>query len=336
MSYKNSSRLKELYLDKKLSISEIANLFDVNPRTIWYWLIKHKIPRREPSNVKIGKLRITKEELKNLYLNDGLSAAEIGKKFGIKSTSNILIRLHKYGIPPRDRYDAVSKSNTRYPKKSFSKNLKEKAYLMGLRMGDLEAKKEHRIVRVRVCSSKDSQIALFKDVFERYVKVISYPVTLRGKKEITAYAHLDSTFNFLIEKPVKIPEWIISNNGNFYSFLAGYADSEASWKIIKSHKNAVNFIFYLATEDKEILEQLKEKLIELGFVVHLYLEKKKGTKTNLGVYKKDLYALNIEKKAHVVRLAEILLPLSKHEDKIKRMKLILEIKDKKWDQISKI
>jgi transposase-like protein len=331
-TYRDPDVLKNLYLDKNLSIKKIAKIFHVNPRTIWYWLIRHKIPRRKSNIIRSVKLRVSKEELINLYIKRRLSASQVAKKVGIKSVSNILIALHKYGIPVRDRYEALVTANTKYSKKSFSGNLKEKAYLLGLRIGDLEVRKDRNLIRIRVCSSKKSQIDMFKKVFGKYSKVRTYSQVIQGRKEIFAYTYLDNTFKFLLDKPSKLPKWIISGD-KFYSFLAGYVDAEGSWKINKSHRDAINFTFYIGSEDELILEQIRDRLTRDGFSAHLYLEKKKGQQSNLGSYNKDLYAVCIFRKTDVVRLAKILLPLSRHMDKIKRMKLILEIKDKKWHEV---
>lgn len=322
--YRKHSILRKLYLEKKLSIKEIARLFNVDERTIWYWLIKNKIPRRKPIIEKRAKLNISKEELEELYIRKGFSADRIGKKFGIKSSSNILIRLHKYGIPVRDRYDAVSKSATKYEKKSFSNDLREKAYLIGFRTGDLEVRKRNRLINVRVSSTKNSQIELFKELFGKYGHVSVYYFQANGKREATAYTYLDNSFIFLLKKIRRIPKWIMNENSIFLHFLAGYSDAEGSWKLFNS-KGRVKFSFYIGTQDREVLMRIRRKLRELGFAAYLYVEKKRGTKTNFGVYKKNLYALEIQRRRHVLRLAAKLLPLSRHKDKIERMKLILNI-----------
>ena len=101
--------------------------------------------------------------------------------------------------------------------------------------------------------------------------------------------------------------------------MAGYCDSEASW-VITEHKRYEgkwkDLIFSLGTCDKTVLEQINKKLKELGFNSHLYLVRKKG------IYGKmkcnfDLYRVMITKHKDIVKLAEALLPLSRHEDKRK-------------------
>jgi len=110
-------------------------------------------------------------------------------------------------------------------------------------------------------------------------------------------------------------------------------DAEGCWKIVRSHKNGINVQFYVGTTDLGILKEIKNKLTQMGFTVHLYLEKKKGTRTNLGVYRKNLYALIIYRNSEVIKLARTLLSFCRHPEKVRRMKLISHLSGKTWNQI---
>ncbi len=257
---------------------------------------------------------ISKELLEELYWKKGLSLLKIAKQFGMHSSNSTTYYMNKFGISrrPSDRKN--------YPKKPFSGNLSEKAYLLGLRAGDINAQKHCRLVSACMTSTKEAQIKMFKDAFGKYTHVKDYEAkggyTLKTRK-INAY--LDPSFDFLIGKPQTIPDWIFNDEKLFYSFLAGYCDSEASW-IVTEHKRYngkwKDLVFSLGTCDKNILEQINQKLKTLGFNSHLYLVRKKGTygerKCNF-----DLYRVMMMAHEDVTRLAKNLLPLSKHEDKIK-------------------
>ena len=140
------------------------------------------------------------------------------------------------------------------------------------------------------------------------------------------YSHLQSALTYLPTsqssfhlrpKPKSIPKWIIKDNELFYYFLAGYCDSEGSWIITQHSKydgKYKDIIFSLGACDKTVLEQIHQKLKEHGFNSHLYMVRKKG------VYDKricnlDLYRVMVTNRGSVVRLAKILLPISKHDDK---------------------
>lgn len=329
-NYKNEEVLRKLYLEKKLSIRNIAKNFNVDPQVIWYFAKKFKIPLRQSRGKSKEKFKISKTDLENLYLKKKLTAKEIANKFGIKSHKTVLLKLIKHGISRRTK----SEVSTKYPKKPFSADLKEKAYLLGLRIGDLWATWHRKLIQVETVSTRPEQYKMMKDVFGKYSVVQSYPKKDRLKKWTKRiYVLLHHSFEFLLEKPNYIPEWILQNNEYFFAFLAGYIDAEGSWIITPNGKDAISFQFSIKSEDQLILQQLADKLNQLGFTAHLYLAREKGKKTNIGEYLKDLYSLAIYRKDNIIRLIKRILPLSHHEEKVKKMKLILDIiKHKKMER----
>ncbi|MDO8634077.1 MAG: hypothetical protein Q7K34_02165 [archaeon] len=269
----------------------------------------------------MDKQEISKETLQTLYWDKELSLKKIAKEFGMKSPNGIVYHMEKFKIPrrPSDRKD--------YQKNPFSGNLIEKAYLVGLRAGDINAGKKNNCTVIYATSTKPAQMKMLHKLFGKYAHLNEYDAkggyTEKSRKLV---GYLDNSFDFLVEKPQKIPEWILNDNELFYSFLSGYCDSEASW-ILTEHKKYggkwKDRAFSLGTSDKTVLEQINQKLIELGFNSHLYLVEKKGIygdrKRNL-----DLYRVMMSSHQEVIKLAQILLPLSKHEDKIKAMSKLIE------------
>ncbi|MEM5773254.1 MAG: LAGLIDADG family homing endonuclease [Candidatus Aenigmatarchaeota archaeon] len=205
----------------------------------------------------------------------------------------------------------------------------KKAYLLGLRAGDIYARKDSNRVIVEVTSSKPVQIEMFQNVFSSYGKVSWYEKKGGATEKTTrAYCSLNSSFEFLVNKPTYIPEWILNKEELFYSFLAGYVDSEGSWIITKHKKyngKYKDLVFSLGTCDKTILEQIHKKLKELGFKSHFYLVRKRGTYTGIGVCNFDLYRVMLMRIKDVIRLAKILLPLSKHKEKQNKIQKIIEL-----------
>lgn len=260
---------------------------------------------------------ISKERLEDLYWKQEFPLSKIAETVGI-SKSGIAYHMEKLKVPRRTHIG-------NNPKKAFSGNVREKAYLLGLRTGDVNVRKHCRLAVACTTSPKKAQMKMFREAFEKYSRVNEYEAkggfTERTRK-INCY--LDPSFEFLIEKPETIPDWILSDKKLFYSFLAGYCDCEASW-IITDHKKYEgrwkDLVFSLGTCDKQILEQINAKLKELGFSSHLYLVRKKGI-YGTRVCNLDLYRVMMMKHTDVVNLAETLLPLSKHADK-KRAKLRL-------------
>ncbi len=111
-------------------------------------------------------------------------------------------------------------------------------------------------------------------------------------------------------------------------------DCEGGWDIRKSNKDNIRFSFRLRTSDKRILIQIMQKLKEERYASLFYLEKMKGERTNVGFHNKDFWCLSFQSKKEVVSLASILLNYSQHDEKIKRMKLMLELKDElNWNKV---
>ena len=72
------------------------------------------------------------------------------------------------------RFDIPRRKVKIYPKKPFSGNLKEKSYLLGLRAGDIHARKRYKRVIVETTSPRLAQMKMFKDAFKKYGTVIIY------------------------------------------------------------------------------------------------------------------------------------------------------------------
>jgi hypothetical protein len=210
--------------------------------------------------------------------------------------------------------------------------LSEKAYLIGLRAGDIYAHKKGKLIGVDTTSSKEAFIKMLKNIFKKYTQVNVREVTGKNAgitdKEWKFNCWLHPSFEFLVEKPLSIPSWILEDTNLFYSFLAGYADGEGSW-VITEHKKYngkyKDIFFSLGSCDKTILEQIHERLKELGYHSHLYLVRKAGVNTSVGICNFDLYRVMILRVKEVIKLAKILLPLSHHEEKKKDMLEIIAL-----------
>lgn len=200
-NYKDSKVLKELYWRRGLSIVKISEHFGVDPSTIYYWLRKANIPRRSPTYLLQEKVVISRKILVELYQKRKLTAKEIARRFGLKSHKSVLLKLIKFGIPRRTK----SEVSTKYPKAPFAGDLQEKAYLLGLRAGDLWSKRHRNLIQVETASPRAAQVQMMKEVFGKFTTVHVYP-----KKEVRGltnriYCLLDSSFEFLLRKRVLCP-----------------------------------------------------------------------------------------------------------------------------------
>ena len=274
-------------------------------------------------------MAISKDVLEDLYINKRMSSPAIARKFEIKHDRTVRKWLEKYNIPRR----TLSEAGTIYPKTSFGGDLKLKAYLLGLRAGDFHAKRIHKVIRVQTTTTHPAQVKMTQMVFGPFSHVGKYEFFNRhfNLKQWFIYCDLNESFSFILNKPSEIPKWILSNDELFYRFVAGYADCESSWKILKSHKDSIRFVFQLASQDKKILYQITKKLRRLGYVANIYLDTKAGIKKN----NLDMYRIMVYQTEDVLRLIKELLPLSCHQEKIDKMNLIQKSKRKKWSEVEK-
>ncbi len=270
---------------------------------------------------------ISKDILEDLYLKKRLSSYAIAKKFGIKHDRTIRKWLEKCNIPRR----TISEAMIKYSKTSFNGNLNLKAYMLGLRAGDFHARRIHKVVRVQTTTTHPAQVEMMEKVFGTFSHVGIHEFFNKSfnLKQWFIYCDLNESFSFIIEKPNHIPDWILSDNKLFFNFVAGYSDSEGSWKILKSHDNGIRFVFQLSSQDKKVLGQIVRKLRQLGYKTNIYLDVKAGIKKN----NLDMYRVMIYQTKNILDLITILLPLSRHQEKVDMMHLIMNSVDKKWEDI---
>lgn len=270
------------------------------------------------------KVTLTLEELRNMYWAQRMNTRQIAEKYGVWPEA-VRHWMVKYGIPRRNRYEATIK----YPRKPFSGDEYEKAYLLGLRAGDIHARKRAtNTVGVNVSTTSPAMIELFETTFRGYGFVKKYPAKGPLVYEWYVYCDLDRSFEFLIEKPVEVSK----NNGGFYAFLAGYVDSEGTWTF--SYQNdRLRLHFWIKSQDIKLLNEIKKKLENDGFHPSgPHLRVKGGTSTSrltsngkiLVTNSKDYFQLDLCKRDEIVRLAKKLVLFSRHKEKMGRMRLVLE------------
>jgi len=87
--------LRELYVGEKLPCTKIAEILNVSPQSVIKYLKLHGFKIRPESTYKV--LALPKDEIINLYVNEGLSATKIAKRYNT-STPTILSRLKEWGV----------------------------------------------------------------------------------------------------------------------------------------------------------------------------------------------------------------------------------------------
>lgn len=305
----SKNTLTNLYSKQKLSTDAVAKLLSCKSHvTILNYLKKYNIPRRS----KLGNRRsinISKKTLIDLYYNEKLTQKQIAKNFGNQSAEGIRRLMKIYNLKPRN----YSETNTKYPKFNFSGNLKEKAYLIGFRLGDLNIYKVHELIQARCSSTIKEQADLFTNLFNNY-GFVNITVAKRGTLEMIVL--LNQSFRFLVPKEDLIEGWILRDNEYFLSFLAGYADAEGSYYMRKPHykKSQTGWgIFEVQTYDKNIIYAIYQKLQNFD-IMGTFSHPKRRILQN-----EEMWRLTINKKQSLWNFIKLIKPYHKHKNKIREL-----------------
>lgn len=301
--------LHYLYQNKGLSTYKIAKIYDCDPKTVYHKLKIYKIKTRS-----IKKIQIPKKELHYLYHIKKWPLSRIAKKFSC-CIDPVFDRMKEYRIPSR----TMSEAKTIYPKKDFSGNLLEKAYLIGFRLGDLNVFKSYCSVCIQASTTKIEQKELVERLFRKYTKV---EFKLNKDKKLRAQIRVKNNFSFLLPKKDSIAQWILKNRKYFSSFLAGYIDAEGNIGIY-SNKARIR----IRSCDKNILYLIHKKLKEMN-IYSIYKIEKLANNYNLN---RDFWALSLNRRKDILKLSNIIRRYLKHAARKAALLCII----KKYDNIYK-
>lgn len=305
-----------------MSSPEIAKIYRCDPKTIRVSLRKFGVKMRTKSAARqllVNNVKIPKGTLRKLYLKDKLTTYEIAEVFGCCQRT-VYTKLLKYNIPVRTNKESKALLKPRYPQKDFSGNFEEKAYLLGLSSGDLcvrTTSETSPTIFINISSTKQEMIKVVEETFSPYGHI------WRGKPTknmvISMHCSLNRSFNFLLNKRDLIDPWIIKNNDCFAAFLAGYTDAEGSFCLCDG-----NAVFNIRSQDKIILHQIRNKLVELGILLRPpQVARRKGTRDIRGtISNEDIWGIWIHRKDSLLKLMDFVGPYLKHGDKKKRLDIL--------------
>jgi len=296
-----------------LSTYDIAKKLGIGRTTIYNKLIEYSIKTRPKKIVNINK-----DNLNKLYYKRKLPLSKIAVRYKC-CNATILKKMKSYGLKRRDMYE----SNRRYLRKKFSGDLMEKAYLIGFRLGDLNAKAlSDKTITLKSNTTRLEQVRLIKNIFGRYGHVY-----IKESKDIYhTQCFLDESFNFLLKKEDNIKDWILNDSILFFAFLGGYSDAEGS---IGIYNNMARY--RVGSYDKNLLYKVYKKLNRLGIKASYILEMKMGIYNNIK-YNDNFWRVNVNKKEDLLNLFINLKPFIKHP---KRYKDLLKAEDNITRRINK-
>jgi hypothetical protein len=247
--------------------------------------------------------KVNREPLLYWYSEERKSVRDIALLLGIKDRS-VIYWMKNFDISRR----CMSEAHTKTWRADFSRNLDEKAYLIGFRLGDLHVSKtkpgNSATIRVLCASSKFEQIELIRQLFEPYGYVKITP-RINGLTHISCY--LNMTSGFLLPKQDKIEDWTLSDKEFGIAFLAGYIDAEGCFGIDSNGSGNLKIESY----DVGILFQLYEILRQSDVICPPpnLIKKKDSAKQKLN---KDLWRLGVYRKSSIDHLCVLLEPYLRH------------------------
>lgn len=254
-----ADELRELYINQGLTMTEIAERFNVSETTVRRRLNELNIisrPRGPKGSSDLPHLELTEDVLRELYLERKLSIPQIAELYGW-GRETVRQRFIEYGIPIRSFSQATLVQHGTYDEyKDFSGDLYEKAYMLGFRLGDLHVRRLHEtseVITIGCGSTKLEQIELLKQLFEPYGHVSTSKhirLDFDGMIETRIQCSLNATFEFLEEYVSDLPQWILEHDDIFIAFLGGFTDAEGSFQILKYKNETPRARYSLKNTDK--------------------------------------------------------------------------------------
>jgi hypothetical protein len=329
--------LRDLYLNQGLTMAEIAARFNVGATSVRRKLHEMGVvsrPRGPKGSRESAQHTLTSDELRELYIERKLSIPQIAELYGC-ANETIRQRLIKHAIPIRSFSQAtLVQHGTGVELRDFDGDEKLRAYMIGFRLGDLTVRRpkpSSEILYLDGSSSKEEQIKLIKALFSPYGHIVTWSqrrLTLLGivRYELVRIT-LNESFKFLLDKPTRVPSWILAVNQYFLSFFGGFTDAEGSFHIRQHKEQSQTSRYSLKNTDKEILVDCREKLIALGIqcsaLTKVYDAGRQTSKR--GVFAtKALYGFNVEQKESLLRLIALLTPFVRHEKRGEDMERVRE------------
>jgi intein-encoded DNA endonuclease-like protein len=287
---------------------------------------------------KKGELRAFLDYLHN---NRGMSLTDVAKLIGNKTSGYTSWLCAQLGVQTRPfeeaRLKGIHEKRRKYERRPFDGTDEDKAYLLGLRHGDLSVSKPWKsVVRVSTSTTHPAMADLFRSLFEPYGHVYQHP---RYKKDTQTYEWnlstvVDESFNFLLREREDVWKWVASKESTTLAYFAGILDAEGSIGIYSNGRGtALQLLVY--NTHLRLLEFIKASLSILGYnPVGPYLDKKSGTSTSKYRIerRKDYWKLALARFEQVQDLLHRL-PI-RHTEKTRRKEIALAIKSgERWEEV---
>ncbi len=288
----------------------------------------------------------TREDLRQFldYLcnSRGLSLNDVAKLVGNKTSGYTSWVCKQLGVAVRPfeeaRLKGIREKRRKYERRPFDGTDADRAYMLGLRHGDLSVSRPWRgVVRVSTSTTHPKMVQLFRSLFEPYGHVYQHP---RYKKDTRTYEWnisviLDDSFSFLFQEFPEVESWLMGSDSRVLAYLSGFLDAEGS--ILVTHNvrgGIVTFVDYF-NENKRLLEWIRDRAKRMGLGCSLRVNKPVGRgKTGFHLnHNKEYWQLSIFGARSIIGFIQSLAP--RHPEKVQRRLLALQTEGKtKYEEVS--
>jgi len=224
--------------------------------------------------------------LDHLHNEKGLSLNDIAKLIGNKTSGYTSWLCRQLGVRARPfeeaRLRGIREKRRKYERKPFDGTDEDRAYLLGLKHGDLTASRPwNGAIRVSTSTTHPKMVRLFRSLFEPYGHVYQFP---RYKKDTQTYEWnvqviLDESFSFLLANFEEVKGWIQESEARILSYLSGFLDAEGSILVTRSTRGKIVIFVDYFNEYRPILEWIEREATKFGLGVSLRLNKPIGRGT---------------------------------------------------------
>lgn len=218
-----------------------------------------------------------------LHVSKGISLGDIAKMIGSKTSGYTSWLCKQLGVKARPfeeaRLKGIKEKRRKYERRPFGGTDEDKAYMLGLKHGDLTASKPWKgAVRISTSTTHPAMVKLFRLLFEPYGHVYQMP---RYKKDTGTYEWnlqtiLDESFSFLLEGFEDIKDWVLQSPGRIIAYLSGFLDAEGSILVTRNTRGGIVIFVDYYNENKLILEWIAARARDLGLGTSLRINKPMG------------------------------------------------------------
>ncbi len=274
------------------------------------------------------------------HVERGTSLGDLALLIGNKTSGYASWACRELGVKARPfeeaRLKGIREKVRKYERRAFDGTDEDKAYLLGVKHGDLTASIPFGdAVRVSTSTTHPSMVKLFRDLFERYGHVYRLA---RYKKDVKAYEWnlqviLDRSFSFLLQEFREVKDWVLASSSRTLSYLSGFLDAEGSILVTRSSRGTtVIFVDYF-NEDRGLLEWIADRAKERGLGVSLRMNKpigrgKTGYRLN---HNRDYWQLSIFSTHSIFDFLRNLSP--RHPEKRAKRQLALWARQRRYDEV---